>query len=370
MQPQVYNVRSTPTSPAAATRGIHIVNRAARSVLKGSTMRTSTSLLLCSLLAACAQVGERGGYQDGPDAGGSTTRGCDDLETLIGDLTITGSSGFTDLPQGCWELTGKLTLRGPAITSLAGLGDLRTVAGLELDSTALVGVDTPSTIDVTGDVMIHHNAQLVDLGHVAPHGELASLLVEYNDSLAIIGGLSQVTRVTGATTIENNGKLVTLDLAHATRLEGGLTVQDNAALTTVELDQLTSVGDLTLRHNPALASISSLSSLQYVHGTLTVDDNDNLAGLDAMNGAMTSVDGSIVVSGNAKLASLGQLTHVGVVGGSVAITSNGSLDYCQPQPFTCCMQITGALQISGNRTTSCQAHSWCWNNNYGCPYQN
>jgi hypothetical protein len=218
-------------------------------------------------------------------------------------------------------------------------------------------------------VMIHHNNQLADIGNIQPHGELATLDVEYNASLTTLGGLSEVTRVTGATTISDNVKLVTLDLSRATRLEGGLSIQDNTALTTVKLDQLTSVGSLTLRHNPALSSISSLASLQYVHGTLTVDDNDNLAGLDAMSGTMTSVDGSIIVTGNSKLSSLGQLTHVSVVGGSVSITSNTNLDYCQPQPFTCCMQITGTLQISGNRTMSCQTHSWCWSNNTGCPFQ-
>jgi hypothetical protein len=333
-------------------------------------MRTSTSLLLCSALAACAQVGERGGHQAGPDAGSATTRTCDNLETVTGDLTITGSSGFDGLPEGCWELTGKLTLRGPAVTSLDKLGDLRSVAGLELDSTALTRIDTPSAIDVTGDVMIHHNNQLADLGNIQPHGELATLDVEYNAALTTLGGLSEVTRVTGTTTISDNVKLVTLDLSRATRLEGGLDIEDDNALTTVKLDQLTSVGNLTLRHNGALSSITSLAALQYVHGTLTVDDNDNLGGLDSMSGTMTSIDGSIIVSGNANLSSLGQLTHVGVVGGSVSITSNGNLDYCQPQPFSCCMQIAGTLQISGNRTTSCQTHSWCWSNNNGCPFQN
>ena len=364
-------MRTTPTPSMTATRRIHIVNRTARAVLKGSTMRTSTTLLMCSALAACAQVGERGGNA-GPDAGSgsSTNRTCDDLQTITGDLTVTGASGFTGLPEGCWELTGKLTLRGPAITSLDKLGDLRTVAGLELDSTALTRIDTPSSIDVTGDVAIHHNARLTDIGNLQPHGELASLMVEYNDSLTTLGGLSEVTRVTGSTMIDSNGKLTTLDLSRATRLEGGLEIADNTALTMVKLDELTSVGAMTLRHNPALATITSLSALQYVHGTLTIDDNDQLTGLDSMSGTMTSIDGGIVVTGNAQLASLGQLTHVGVIGGSVSITSNTNLSYCQPQPFTCCMQIAGTLTISGNNGTSCTTHSWCWNDNTGCPFNN
>lgn len=361
-------MRTTPTPTTTATHGIHTVNRTARSVLKGSNMRTSTSLLLCSALVACAQVGDRGGYHAGPDAGSG--RACDNLETVTGDLTITGVAGYDGLPSSCWELTGTLTLRGPAITSLDKLGDLRTVASLELDSTALTRVDTPSTINVTGDVAIHHNAQLTDIGNIQPTGQLSSLMVEYNDSLSTLGGLSAVTRVTGATMIDDNGKLTTLDLSRAARLEGGLEIADNASLTMVKLDELTSVGSVTLRHNAALASISSLASLQYIHGNLTVDDNDRLTGLDAMSGTMTSVDGSISVTGNAALTSLGQLTHVGVVGGSVSVTSNSQLSYCQPQPFTCCMQITGTLTITGNASTSCQAHSWCWSNNTGCPFNN
>ena len=49
--------------------------------------------------------------------------------------------------------------------------------------------------------------------------------------------------------ISNNGKLATLDLSHATRLEGGLTISDNGALTTIKLGELSSVGNLTMRHN-------------------------------------------------------------------------------------------------------------------------
>ena len=365
-------MRTTPTPSMTATHRIHTVNRTARSVLKGSNMRTTTSLLLCSALAACAQVGERGGPYTGTDAGSgsSTNRACDNLETITGDLSITGSTGFDGLPQSCWELTGKLTLRGPAITSLDKLGDIRTVASLELDSTALTRIDTPSTINVTGDVAIHHNAQLTDIGNIQPTGQLTSLMVEYNDSLTTLGGLSEVTRITGSTMIDSNGKLTTLDLSRATRLEGGLEISDNASLTMVKLDELNSVGAMTLRHNSALTGISSLGALQYIHGVLTIDDNDKLTGLDAMSGTMTSIDGGITVTGNAQLSTLGQLTHVGVVGGPVSISSNTNLPYCEPQPFTCCMQINGTLTITGNASTSCQTHSWCYSNNNGCPFNN
>jgi len=372
MTPSVYSQGTAPQIVRSATRGIHIVNRTARSVLKGSNMRTTTQLLLCSLLTACAQVGDGGGrYYGGPDAGsGSSARTCDDLVTLPGDMTITGTSGFTGLPDGCWELGGKLTLRGPAITSLDKLGDLRTVGALELDSTELTSIGVPDMIHVTGDLAIHHNSKLVDISNVMPHGDLSSLMVEYNDVLPNLGGLSETTRVTGATTIENNPKLTAIDLSHATRLEGGVTIQDNDALTSIDLGQLSSVGNFSLTHNIALTTLKPMSSLQYIHGTLSIANNTQLTGLDGMSSSMTSVDQSISITGNTALTSLGQLTHVGLVGGSVLITGNTNLDYCQPQPFTCCMQITGTLQISGTRTSSCQQHSWCYSNNTGCPYQN
>lgn len=372
MTPSVYSEGTAPQIARSATRGIHIVNRTARSVLKGSNMRTTTQLLLCSVLGlpACAQVGDGGGrfYGGSNDGSGSATRTCDDLVTLPGDMTITGSSGFTGLPDGCWELGGKLTLRGPAISSLDKLGDLRTVGALEIDSTALTSIGTPNMIHVTGDVAIHHNTNLVDIANVMPHGDLSSLMVEYNDVLPNLGGISATTRVTGATTIESNPKLTAIDLSHATRLEGSITIQDNDALTSIDLGQLSSVGSFNLTHNIALTTLMPLTSLAYIHGTLTVSNNAKLSGLDGMSSSMTSVDGSIAISNNAALSSLGQLTHVGLVGGSVLITGNSNLDYCQPQPFTCCMQITGTLQITGTRTSSCQSHSWCWNN--GCPYQN
>ena len=85
---------------------------------------------------------------------------------------------------------------------------------------------------------------------------------------------------------------------------------------------------------------------------------------------MTSIDGGISITGNAVLSIAGPARTRSVVGGSVSISSNSNLDYCEPQPFTCCMQITGTLTITGNRGTSVKAALWCYSNNYGCLYNN
>jgi hypothetical protein len=331
-------------------------------------MRTTTTLLLCSAVAACAPVGGPGLLADAGD--GTTSRTCDSARTINRDITITDASGFDLLPNGCWDLNGKLTLRGSGITSLTNLGQPRNVGSLELDNTALTKFDVTSPVNVTGDIIIHNNAQLADISELQPEMP-TSVLVENNAALPNVGGLADMTQVgPGPVTIDNNGKLATVDLSKAMRLGGGLSVSENAALATLKLDALTSVGNLTISHNAALAKLSSLAQLNFIHGVLTVENNDKLTSLGAMSGAMTSIDGGIIITGNALLADLGQLTHAGFVGVGVTVTSNPSLDYCQPQPFTCCTPIGGRLTISGNLTSSCQTHSWCWATTNSCPYSN
>jgi hypothetical protein len=336
-------------------------------LIEETLMRTTTSLLLCSAVAACAPVGGPGELQ--PDAGGSSDRACDNPQQLVQRLTIRSSSDVNALPRNCWELKAALTLSGPDVTNLDMLGDLRTVASLELDGTGLTKFNSMSPIDVTGDIKIHDNPHLADLANVRPQ-TATSLVVKNNAALTNLGGLSALTGVTGPVTIDTNAKLETVDLSKATKLVGALSVSNNAALTTLKLDALTSVYDLTLSNNATLTKISSLAALRFIHGTLTIQENDQLTGLNAMSGAMTSIDNSVVISDNPVLSNLGQLTHVGVIVGSVWVIGNPKLDYCEAQPFTCCVPIGGALTISDNLGTSCQTPPWCWAKNNSCPFNN
>lgn len=337
-------------------------------------MRTTITALLCALsAAACAPIGESGGNRyDGADAGvdGSASTACDDYETRTLDLTISGAAGFTGLPASCWRLDGRLTLTGPAVTSLAKLGDLREVRHLVIDDTALTRIDTPSVIEVTGDVTIRNNDELTDIANVAVDTAASSITVEYNPQLTALGGLARANVISGATRIANNAKLATLDLGRATRLEGGLVVSDNAALTALDLHSLESAGAVTIRHNPALTSLGSLSALQFVHGTFTLDDNDSLVSLaSAMTNGMGTIDLDLVITNNAKLQELGGLARTKYVGGGFTATGNSALAACEVREIDCCVD-TGPVYASGNQTSSCNSngYSWCYQQYGYCPY--
>jgi hypothetical protein len=352
----------------------------ARRLLKDSTMRTTIKALLCSLLAtACAPIGERGG-NDGPDAGvsdgGSASTVCDNYEQRTLDLTISGDSGFSGLPTKCWKLVGKLTLSGPAVTSLAKLGDLREVRDLVIDNTGLTKLDTKSQLQVTGDIAIKNNTSLTEIANLTVAPIVKTVTVEYNAQLTSLGGLAKTGIVTGATTIRNNAKLATVELGSVTRLEGGATISDNAALKSLDLKSLQSVGNFVIRNNGALTSLGSMSALEFIHGALTIDNNDALVTLDntMMSGSAFGdrkvwVDTTVSVTNNAVLTEIGAIAHFKYVVGSVTVTGNGQLTYCEAREVDCCVD-TDVMVINANKTTSCNTsgYSWCLAETGNCPF--
>lgn len=327
-------------------------------------MRTTTMALFCSLLSGgcVAPVGNPGSgdHGVGPDAGvdtGAAAGTCDELEERTMNLTISGASGFTGLPASCWKLNGKLTLTGPAVTSLAKLGDLRGVTDLEIDDTALTTIDTKSKLDVTGDIHIHHNDKLADLANIVPKSTVDSIVVEHNAALTSLGGLAQAKVVVYGTTIANNPKLATADLGYVQRLEGGLSVRDNAALTTLDLESLQSAGDVTIANNAALKTITTTSAFTNVHGSLRIENNDALVTLGSFGHSLV-VDLSVIVTGNLRLADVGSLDRAANVFGAVQITSNSALDPTKAHDIGCCVP-TGAFTASNNSNGGCDGNHWC-----------
>jgi hypothetical protein len=379
MHPSVDKPTSAPTPVENPSTEIDYARATARPLLKESTMRITIKALLCSLLAtACAPIGEHGG-DDGPDAGtdaGSASTVCDNYEQRSLDLTISGDAGFNGLPTKCWKLNGKLTLSGPAVTSLAKLGDLREVRDLIIDNTALAKLDSKSTLQVSSTVTIKNNPSLADLANLTLAPEVAALTVEYNSALTTLGGLSKAVVVTGATTIRNNAKLTSIALGSATRLEGGIAISDNAALKSLDLHSLASTRDFTIKNNAALTSLGSMPALEFIHGSLTIDNNDALSTLDntMMAGSTwadrkVQVDLSVSVTNNAALTEIGAVAHFLRIGGSATITGNGQLTFCEAREVDCCVNVSSGL-IDANKTTTCgtSGYSWC-NQELGyCPY--
>lgn len=327
-------------------------------------MRLTTMLFVCSAAAGCVTVEHRPRH-DGVDAG-TTTRTCDTVQSVPGDLTVSGTTAFASVPSTCWSLAGKLSITGASVTTLAKLGDLRAVKDLEIGGTKLTRIDVAAPFDVTGDVYIHDNDALTDLANVAPAGAIAGLRIVNNAALTSVGGLGHATSVTGAVAITSNAKLTAFDLSAVTRIDGPLTIANNAALASTRLSALTSVHALTVQSNAALTSLGSLGALKFVHGDLVIDGNAKLAGLaDAMTTAIETIDGALTITNNGALATIGQLGHTGLAL-SITVTGNAALPYCAAREIGCCVNHQGYATIQNNQNDSCGTHSWCWNN--GCPF--
>lgn len=328
----------------------------------------SATVMLCSLLIGCAPLGKTRTPpgEDGPDAG-TTDKTCDESAIVTKTMDLTFSGTANNLPTGCWKLNGKLTISS-SVDSLAKLGDLRGVTDLVIDGAALKTIDSALPLEVTRSIDIKNTTALTDLSNIKVPNDvtcltyLASVSVVANSALTNLGGVGQIRCVSGPTIIQNNVNLTAITLDQAQRLEGGLTVQDNTRATSLSLAALTSVtGDLVITHNVALATIAPMPSLQYLHGSVTITNNDVLLSLpSAMGSNRPVVEGTLTVSGNPKLTTLGQLSHLGGADGLITVSNNSSLDYCEARAAGCCIPHNGNAVITNNKNTSCGTHSWCY----------
>lgn len=328
-------------------------------------MRTTMLVVLCSFATGCAPLGNPGGstYEgEGPDGGvdGAAIGGpCNEIETFTMNLAIASDAGFSNLPTSCWKLNGTLTIAGPGVKSLAGLGDLRGVTDLELDNTGLTTFDSKSAIEVSGDIWVRYNEKLTDIAKLAAKDTVDSITIEHNPALVGLGGVSKATIVTGQTTILDNVKLQKVDLSNAQRLNGGLYVGDNRDATTLDIARLQSVGPFTIANNGLLANVTSSTLLQFVHGTLTIDNNDSLKTLGQFGNAV-QIDTNLVVTGNLQLADVGQLARATRIFGVAQVSSNAALNPTRAHDIGCCVATSG-FTAAGNQNTQCTGDHWCLN---------
>jgi hypothetical protein len=363
VHPSVDKASAGPTPIKSSTTEILYDDTTARPMLWRLTMRTTTALatlaaLITGLGACVAPISDRTHDDFGADAGVTSTQtGCDNYKIVTMDLTVSGAASFNNLPTTCWKLSGKLTVTGPAVTSLAKLGDLREVSDLEVDESALTKFDSKGPIDVSHDIYIHNNSSLTDLTNVVAKTQVNSVRVEYNPVLTNFGGVGRASVVAGATTIQDNVKLTTIDLSSAQRLEGGVTITDNTVLTTIQLTALQSVGGVTISRNPALTNLSNMSAMTNIHGAFTLDNNNALVTLGTFGTSIT-VDTNISITNNAKLADTGAILHATRVFGTVAINYNAALDVTKAHDIGCCVP-TGAFGATGNKTTQCAGNHYC-----------
>jgi hypothetical protein len=333
-----------------------------------TTALTSSLLALMAAGAGCAQIGGGMGNGTGPDAGVEADA-CDSPTVKTMDVTLSDASTMKSIPTGCWTLKGTLTVSGSA-TSLAKLGDLRTVDDLIINNGALTTIDTMMPLAVTHSLDVEGNANLTSLANVTLPNDASclsyidSITVKANPKLTDLGGVANMMCVSAAVIISNNVNLTTVKLDQAQRLEGGLEVSYNDRMTTLTLGNVQSIThDMIIQNNKALTAFTTLAKLHFMHGSIFIDSNPLLTNLptEMVSSPSPTVEVNLTITNNATLTQLGAFTKLFGVNGIINITNNAQLDYCQAQEIGCCVGHNGIAAISaGNKSHTCTQHPSCW----------
>jgi hypothetical protein len=280
--------------------------------------------LTTTLLLACGPQPPALETTDDPSSSSSTTSSpttsSPDTTTTTGDpaactrgtwpgsVTIFGPADLAQL-AGYTAIDGDLTIRDSALTSLAGLECLRSIADtLEIR-------DNPDLLDIHAlDALA---ARFVDISNNPALPEL--LLLGPETSWFTLYGCDLVTSLAGlepATSLDilylyGNDNLADLTaLQHLTALSS-LHIDDNASLTTLTgLDAVEAItSSLYIRNNPALLDVNGLGAVTHIGGSfarvpivpiLVIDANLVLASLAGLS-ALTGVDQIIEITDNPAL---------------------------------------------------------------------
>jgi hypothetical protein len=375
MRSRVDTARSSHPAIAHATPGIHTACDPARELIKETIMRLTLLAALGLVTSACmADVGGGDSSRGGRGSGSGSGSNDPGVEHITTPLTLRTWADFDKLPKGPWALDAKLTIQGRTITSLARLGDLSAVNELEISDSGVARIDSQNPIEIYGPLTITSNSKLTSLDNLV--GEhLGTTTIDGNSVLTDIDALGPVDRLYGNLTITGNPVLETAALTSLLRVDGSVTVTDNAALTNLDFNKLATVnkvevgnnlvlrtisglpatdihGDFILRGNRALTTIGTMSALYRITGSLTIDDNDALANLSAFPQALKWIDGALTISNNQNLTDIAQMRRLTGIGLAISITNNPNLSACRAYDVPDCVASTGTITIQNNRSAN------------------
>ena len=283
-----------------------------------------------------------------PGGGLAINTGLDaDGDTFLDDTEITSTqfvcNGNTKVQcSGGTILQGTIDVRNAGdFAQLAGVncidGDLL-IAGTEVDEFPLADLAT-----ITGDLVISGNSELESLDGLRSLREVGRRVhLQVNAALADVGALGSLRRCDEIAIVGNDALTDLVGLEEFVNITSTITISSNASLRSLAgLDNLTtSSRSIVIRGNRSLVSLAALDNLRSV-GTLDILGNDALLEFSFAN--LEKVDGRLVVSANASLATA-KLPVVSTIGEFLRFESDPSLiSISTPELLT-----TGALFVNDN----------------------
>ncbi|GEM_PF-820112 len=269
------------------------------------------------------------------------------LERIEGSLTVYDNRALTELDLGALsQVDGSLRLSGNNELATVDLALLERVEGggvIVYTNDALEALDLGALGYVGGSLQVYDHDALVSADVSAVETLTGSLYVTSNDALeelAFPGGLEEIpgslyvvdqellagdldlgslVSVGSEVSVYDNLLLESVDLSALELVEGALRVSNCPELGgTLDLGALAATdGGITVYGNDALEAVE-LSGLEEVGGSLQVYSCDSLIDVDF--GALTTLGGSLYVTGNELQETLSGLSAIAAVEGSLQIT--------------------------------------------------
>lgn len=268
------------TEGGTAAGGVGAATAGGSSVGGVANAGTSTAGAATGGSMPAAQGGQPndGGTAGGAGDGGAG--GASDGAVCVGDRQITGAVQYANLlAEHCREITGALQfLRTTTLETAAGLDSLTKVGSLRLHGneglTSLAILSHLESVD--HDVVIYSNHDLKSLAGLdrLTHVGGTIQLNGSNSSLTSLQGLASLAAVDGSLLLY--APLASLTGLHVKKVGQDLSILGSRATSLAGLDELTSVGGtLSISGNPLLASLSPLSDspADAVGGDISIKDN-------------------------------------------------------------------------------------------------
>ncbi|GAB5473583.1 MAG: hypothetical protein Mars2KO_16820 [Maribacter sp.] len=222
-----------------------------------------------------------------------------------GDVSFSSQQGVDFFGnQGYIQITGNLTIRSFSFQS---------------DITDLSALHTLK--EINGHVDIENMNSLVDLSgfHVEKIGKY--FRIKRNRSLVSLKGLDSLKTVLGGFEIEANNELNAID--HLNNLEtvgNHLSIKSNYKITRIEsFNKLSSIRDMSIYNNITLERIIGFQSLKVIDGNLRINDNFEISVIDAFTN-LARVGG--IFFSDTKITNINNLSSLIWVGGDLSIEQN------------------------------------------------